>query len=95
MQNNASLLLKFFDNLFKLDGCTREQSSSMITRILWPAASDSVCHSNAEIKEFAAICCEAGKMATVDASKVRVLMTFDSSLFHMSQTFPKSNWDEL
>ena len=70
MQNNASLLLKFFDNLFKLDGGTVGQSSSILIQILWPAASDSMCQSNTKFKEFAAICCEAVKMATCDASKV-------------------------
>ena len=70
MQNNASLLLKFFDNLFKLDGGTVGQSSSILTQTLWPAASDSMCQSKTKFKEFAAICCEAVKMATCDASKV-------------------------
>jgi hypothetical protein len=69
MQSNASLLLKFFDNLLKLDGCNVGQASSIMTRILWP--SDSVCQSNTEIKEFVALCCEAVKLAIDGDSKVR------------------------
>ncbi|CAB4009329.1 SMC5-SMC6 complex localization factor 1-like [Paramuricea clavata] len=70
MQSNASLLLKFFDNLLKLDGCNGGQASSIITRILWP--SDSVCQSNAEIKEFVALCCEAVKLAVDGDSKLSI-----------------------
>ena len=70
MQNNASLLLKFFDNLFKLDGGICWTIKLHINSNMWPAASDSMCQSNTKFKEFAAICCEAVKMATCDASKV-------------------------
>ncbi len=76
MQKNTSLLLKFFDNLFKRDGCNIGQSSSIITRILWP--SDSLCQSKTEVKEFVALCCEAVKLAVSDDSKVK--MTFHRRL---------------
>jgi hypothetical protein len=75
MQNNANLLLKFFDTLFKRDGCNVGQSSSIITRILWPMSSDSVCQANKEMKEFVALCCEAVNSALSDGNKVK--MAFD------------------
>ena len=71
MQSNASLLLKFLDTLFKRDGCNAGQSSSIITRILWPTASDSACQSNKEMKESVALCCEAVKLAVTDDTQVQ------------------------